>query len=306
MIFYFYGENSYTIHRQVMLLKQKYLEKTGQESDYTQIDLSVHSFSDLLDSVATQPMFVTSRLIVARQISQAKCSAKQIEKLLSVVAKSTILVLTDLKPDKRTIVFKQLKTLKHAKEFNALSRRQLEHWVLAEAKRIGLTLDSQITTYLIDRAGADQWNLANELLKLSNSSEVINLKTIDTLVAPSLESSAFDLAEAIVKKDLKRALKLYKELKIQGHADQMIFGAIVYQYRILLLTKLNSPNLNKAYKVSSFTLNKAREIGGEMGLAEIKKAYGVLRNCDLNIKSGLLDAPEAMHSTIVELSKKNN
>lgn len=303
MIFYFYGDNSWAINQQLRVLKARYLEKTGQEADLIQFDSSEHRFVDLLNSVAIQPMFATSRLIIVKQVSELKLTPEQAQQLIDLVAESTILVFTNAKPDKRMAYHRTLSKLKGAKEFKKLSMSQMESWVASEAKKIGLEIDKKTIAYLVDRVGINQWALYNEIQKLSAYALPINQEVIDRLVVPSLESSAFDLAEALVTKNLKKVLELYDRLKLQGQVDQMIFGAIVYQYRILLLSKLNSSDLSRAYKVSPYSLQKAHRVGRDLDINQIKRAYLQLRDCDIKIKSGELGSAEAMKGLFATLCR---
>lgn len=303
MIFYFYGDNEYSIHKQVESIKNKYLAKTGQDADYIQIDSTEQDFNFILNSVAAQPMFVTSRLVIVQNITNSKFTTEQIEELMARVSESTVLVLTDNKPDKRTSIFKRLTKLSSAKDFHKLPRPKLEQWVLTEAKKYGLKIDQQSISYLIDRVGENQWQLQNDIQKLSAWEGEISRKLIDSLTTPSLEHSSFDLAEALVVKDYKRALKLYDELTFQGQADQMIFGAIVFQYRMLMLAKINNSDLNKAYKASPYALQKARQAAGRVELEDIKKSYLLLRSTDMAIKSGELSSTEAIKSLLIQLCR---
>jgi DNA polymerase III delta subunit len=135
--------------------------------------------------------------------------------------------------------------------------------------------------------------LQNELQKLAANNPKIVRETIDTLVVPSTEYSSFTLVDALVKKDLSRTLKLYDQLTTQGEADQMILGAIMYQYRVFLAI-IAGGDATKTMGIAPYALQKSHRVMRNMDLADLKTAYNCLAEADLAIKSGRLSSQEAL------------
>ena len=301
MILYLYGSNSYAINNQLSLILQKYLDKNKDEGDFVKYDMSETPASSLISDLAVMPMFASSRLIYAENIGRAKLSADQIKHIINITPESTNLVLTDISPDKRTTSFKELKKLPGAKEFPLLSDDALVRWVMAEAINNKAKIDISTSRFLVEYVGKDQWTLHNEIAKLSCFEPIINRESIIKLASPSIDSTTFAMAEALVKKDYKKALKIYDELKLYGNADQLIQGSVIYQYRTIMLALLNDHELIRAYKVSPYPMQKARGLAGSMSLDDIKRAYQVIAKADLATKSGELPAEEAMREMIYQL-----
>lgn len=303
MILYLYGDNSFEINRQIGRIKQKYQSSTGSDGDMQDIDVADKGIGDLLGSLAVVPMFVTSRLIIVKNLAAAKPTSDQIDEIISNTIDSTNLIIVDPNPDKRTITFKKLSKLKGAKEFRLLKGPELVKWAIEEAGKHQSQLTQQNANYLLDVSGQDQWVLSNEIAKLANYQSDITKSTIDKLATPSLENNTFILTEALVKGDLKRVIELYKNLNIMGYADQMILGAIIYQYRSLLLAVLNDAELDRAYKMSPFSQNKARALVKDMGIEDIKRDYKIIAEADLAIKTGDLPSEEAMNKLFYSLCR---
>jgi len=301
MIIYLYGDNSFGISRQARLVKQKYLDSTGPEGDLESIDVAEKGINNLLGGLSVMPMFVSSRLIMASNLSKAKPTSEQIDEIISSTAESTNLVIIDPKPDKRTVMYKKLSKLKGAKEFKNLMSGELISWIISEAKRRGAEITTADAKYLADKVGEDQWTLNNEIDKLSNYNHKITKATIDELAVPSLENNTFVLTEALANKDLSRVLKLYKDIKLQGHADQLILGAITFQYRTIMLALLKDSELNRAYKMSPYSLSKSQSLASKYDLDDIKKAYKIIADSDMATKSGELSSAEAMNRLFYRL-----
>jgi DNA polymerase III delta subunit len=278
MILYLHGENSFAISQQVRAITKKYTESTGSDGDMQNIDVHENGIQSLLSSLPIMPMFVTSRLIIASNLAKAKPTAEQIDEIINNTAESTNLIITDPNPDKRTSMYKKLSKLKGAKEFKNLVGSELTKWVSSEAK-----------------------NSQAEISPTDSYNKKITKTTIDELAVPSLENNTFVLTEALASKDLARVLNLYKEIKLQGHADQLILGAITYQYRTILLVLLNNSELNRAYKMSPYALGKARSVAKNYTLEDIKKAYQIISEADINTKTGELSSGEAMNRLFYRL-----
>lgn len=300
MILFWYGENQFAITQQLAGLKQKYIEKTGSEGDLHNLNMNDHEVSELLNALRVVPMFVTSRLVVVRDLSAKKPDQKVIDEIIKSTPESTNLVLIESNPDKRSVFFKSFSKQPGAKEFKNLGRPQLLAWVQNEAKKVDGSISSADASYLLDLCGSDQWRLHNELQKLLAFSPKIIKKTIDELVVPSVEYSSFALVDSLVKKDLPRTLKLYDQLVTQGEADQMILGAVMYQYRVFLAI-LAGGDAAKSLSISSYALQKSQKTAQDLGVDGLKQAYNLLAKADLAIKTGQLSSGEAMKQLFEQL-----
>lgn len=302
MILYIYGDNPFGINRQLSAIKDKYLQKVGDNGDFSKYDLSQGNMESFLSDLVTVPMFSSSRLVFAENATQSGLTGERIDQLSDMLPDSTNLVFIDFAVDKRTAIFKKLSKLSGAKEFKKPSPESLPGWVQEQTKRAGAEIDLSTARFLVDYVGADQWLLYNELQKLAMAGKAITKDLIGQLSSPSLDATAFQLAEALVKKDTQKALGIYDELKLQGSADQQIQGAIIYQYRTLLLASLNESDLIAAYKMSPYPMQKARALLRGIDLEDIRKAYSAIAKADLAIKTGEQGSTEAMRGLIYSLS----
>ncbi len=305
MIFYFYGENSFAISQRIDDIKQQYVKKTGGSSDMETFDMSERNLSDLLNSLAVVPMFVSSRLIIVRDLSTQKLSADKLQELLDTIPSSTNIIITDSKVDKRSVYFKKLSKQKNSKNFALLMPVQLVGWVKQEIEKYHAKADNRTISLLIERVGSDQWQLLNEIKKLALYNPQITAESIDELVVPNLQQTAFMITDAIIRGEGRKAVKLYHNLSLLGEPDQKILGAIVYQYRVLVLAKDNQSSSNKWIKelgVSPYAATKAQNLVRNIKMDKLKTAYQLIVECDLSVKTGERDSRDAMEDLIYKLS----
>ncbi len=305
MIIYLYGENDFAIKQRIDSIKRQYIDKTGGDADMQTFDMSEHSLSDLLNAFSVVPMFVRSRLFVVRNLDILKLGKDQLDKLFGSVSESTNVIITDTKPDKRSVYFKTISKLKNSKYFDNLTPQKLVSWIRERTREQGGTIDNVAINLLIELVGNDQWQLDQELQKLTNFDSQITKESIEQLVVPNLDQSAFMLVDAIIRKDTKKAAEIYEQLIVQGEADQMILGAIVYQYRMLVLAKDNvgkSSDWQKELGVSPYAATKAQNLIKNIEMDQLKKAYQYIVDADMAIKTGQLDSHDALRQLILQLA----
>ncbi|MBA3678887.1 DNA polymerase III subunit delta [Candidatus Saccharibacteria bacterium] len=312
MIFYFYGENSYAISKQVAVIKNSYIKKTGGDADMEVFEMNERSLSDLLNALAVMPMFVSSRLLIVRELGTHKLQKDKLEALLASVSESTNVVFIDTNVDKRSVYYKMLSKLKNAKEFRLLSPHELLVWVkklVDKTTNSTGSIDNRTINVLIQRVGNDEWQLEQEIIKLCNYSPEITIASIDELVVPNLQQTAFMMTDAITRKDTKTALELYARLAIDGVADQMILGAIVYQYRVMVLAKDNEGQGTAAWQkelsISPYAASKAQNLVRNTDTSELKRVYQLIIESDYAVKSGQKVSSDAMQELIFVLAQPN-
>lgn len=305
MIFYFYGENNYELSQAMSKIKTQYINKTGSNADMDTFDMSEKNLSDLLNSLAVVPMFVSSRLIVVKDLSKHKIAPDKLQQLLDSVAESTNVVFVDQTPDKRSSYFKKMSALKNAKEFKILSRAQLVAWLKKEFSQNKATIDNKTISLLIELVGDDQWQLSSEIKKLTAGHTEITENTVKELVVPNINYSAFSMLDYILANKPKKAIEIYKQLKLSAEPDQKILGAITYQYRNLVLAKDNQDKPNnwlKKFHLSSYAASKAQQLCRNLSMEQLTRAYNLILKTDANIKQGKIDASDALENLIIKLS----
>jgi DNA polymerase-3 subunit delta len=101
----------------------------------------------------------------------------------------------------------------------ALMPRELPRWIVAEAAKLGITLDNAAAQALIGHVGDRQQRLLRELEKLAlehGEGASVGVAEVDAAAAPSAEHQVWGLVDAIVAHDRPRATRAFLELRAQG------------------------------------------------------------------------------------------
>jgi DNA polymerase-3 subunit delta len=309
MILFFYGPNNYAARQKVTELKERYLKKAGSNFGLETIDvekLGEEAAQLITTAITSVPFLAEHRLVVIQNILSNANVASAALKVLVHVPESTVVIFYQNSVDERTKLFKELVASSQATKFALISPSRLESWVVKAAQDLGAEINRTEAQFLIERVGADQWRLHNELVKLVNFDQKITKQTIEQLVEPGFEQTIFDLVEAISKGDLARSIDLYQGLRVSKAQPLYILSMIAWQLRNLLVVKAaaGTPQLQiaKEFKTSPFVINKARILAGHMSLSNLSKAYKVLQETDLILKSHNPGEDVVMRQLIFDVS----
>jgi DNA polymerase-3 subunit delta len=308
MILFFYGENSYAMRQEVERLKQHYIKKSDGDLNLEVIDMGEKKSVDLLDALAVMPLLAMSRFIIVRGLGDNKKATENIDDILAAVSDSTVMLIEEPKVDRRSVYFKTLSKLKQAKEFKKLSDPQLRDWLIAEATKLGGSINSGLAMNLIRTVGNDQWQLAQEIRKLVAYEPNVSQVAIDELVVPNVEQTIFELTDAVVAQNLDRAMKMYKALTRQGVADQQILAMLVWQYRNIVLASDNlgrGDGWMKDFGISPYAAKNASRVATRVAMEDLKLAYKLIIDADYSIKSGNKDSRGALQDLVIALCSKD-
>ena len=108
----------------------------------------------------------------------------------------------------------------------------------AKAKKLKLT-DAARAARWRTSSGGDLWALDNELEKLAAyaGGEIVDEQMVAELVSAARETKMWDLTDAVVAGNERKALTSLGRLLIDGEAPQLLLFMIARQYRQLVMVK---------------------------------------------------------------------
>ncbi|HWP45393.1 MAG TPA: DNA polymerase III subunit delta [Blastocatellia bacterium] len=123
--------------------------------------------------------------------------------------------------------------------FDLLTDQQAQRWAEEYLRRRDCRIESSALGHLIGLVGTRLARLSTELDKLAAyaAGGFINMAAIDQLVPRSREHTGFELWDAVMDRDRKRALKIAERLLDDGTDPVVIIGSLGGLYRRLLMAK---------------------------------------------------------------------
>ncbi len=273
------GSNSFARQAALRELVDEFVSTQGDLA-LERLDADEHEFDRLHQALTSLPFLASKKMVLLRNPSANKQFADQAESLLSELPETTDLVIVEPKFDKRSSLYKHLQKTTDFREFEALDAPRLAGWLVDRAKQAGATLSLADARLLIERVGANQQGLANEIDKLSAYNPQITTENIELLTDKTAQSTIFELVEAAFSGRPQRALELYEEqrqLKVEPIQIIAMFAWQLHVLALLVSAGTRTPNeIASVSKLKPYTISKSQPLARTLGLSRLRKAIDEL------------------------------
>lgn len=309
MFIFLYGEDTYRSSQKLQEIVNEYkkVHETGLNLIY--FDCQKSNFEEFKNSVQSISMFREKKLIILKQgffntnfkekfLQWAK-PARESENIIIVYENQTV--------KKTDALFKFLKTKAKTQEFNYLVGKKLEDWVDKEFQKYGAKIEWSARAKLINFVGKDLWQMSQEIRKLSayKLKGIIQVKDVELLVVPKIETDIFKTIDAIAQKNKKLALLLLHKHLAKGDAPLYLLSMINFQFRNLLVVKDFMENRCNTYNnlripgMHPYVARKSSAQAQNFTFDKLKKIYYKLLAIDTKIKTGKVDARMALDMFVI-------
>ena len=149
---------------------------------------------------------------------------------------------------------------------------------------------------LIERAGSNLSNLISECDKIflyKADEKNITEEDIENLVFKNIEDNIFELTNAVMNKDKKKIINIYKDLILMGEEEIKLIVMLANQFRMILQVKLMVKNGYKERDMATIIKEHPYRVKLAMQsnfkINELENYLIKLEELDYSIKSGKLD-----------------
>lgn len=299
------GENAFGLAAELQKITAAFLAE-HDEFGIERLDGEEADFGRLQEALTSLPFLADKKLILLRRPSANKEFTERAEGLLSNIPDTTDVVLIEPKLDKRLGYYKLLKKQTDFREFKGLDVPGLARWLAAEAAAKKGKLTQADANYLVQRVGANQQLLANELEKLLLHNANISRQTIELLTDATPQSTIFELLEAAFAGNTKRAMQLYSEQRALKVEPPQIIAMLAWQLHIIALIKAakdrSADDIAGQAKLSPYVVKKSQVIARKISLSQLKALVRDLLEIDVRSKKVGLDADEALQNYLLKLA----
>lgn len=299
-----YGGNTFLTSRRLAELTRDFAQNHGWLA-VEKIDADEAEPQAVLEAVQSPAFLSPKKLVVIKNLGQSKQAAELLEQIIYSTGDGTDVILYETSTDKRSVFFKQLKKNTQAEEYEQPDSHGLSKWLVAEAQNLGAVLVPSDAFYLIERTGADQQKLANELEKLAAYSPAIGRQEIDLLVVRTPQSKVFDLLDAAFGGDKRKALRLYEEQRAQKVEPQAILAMLAWQLQLITLAHLaggrSAEQIANDAAMSPFPVKRAQALAKRIEAARLREMTAEALKIDVMSKRSPIDIDEALRHYISSL-----
>lgn len=289
-------------------------------------DAKKNEGGEIMEALLSPPFLSERRMAVIENLSVVK-SDEMRDRLLELakekkIPESTVAIFWEEElsalggRDKKKThpLFNFLAKQKYSKEFNNLTSGRIKDWAESELKKRGIKIEKRALESLIASVGADLWQLNSELEKLaafagSKEDKTIAFGDVSLFISENIDDNVFHLIDALLGRRSKEAIKLLQDQWEAGEESAKLFGAIIWQFRSLLMIKdylalnpgANSDQISRALGLHPFVIKKALAILPGFSFEQLKKIYQKLLEIDLKVKTGGGDLSQLLEILIAEI-----
>lgn len=304
MVIVLSGTNEFLLSAELDKLVSAFLAKYG-EMGLERLDGAEAEYDRLRESLQSLPFLASRKMVVLRAPSANKQFIDNAEKLLGELPDTTDAIIIEPKLDKRLSYYKFLKKQADFREYAALDLQGLSRWLVEAAKARGGRLSSNDARFLVERVGLNQQMLSSELDKLLLYEPNVTRATIELLTEPTPQSSIFELIDAALAGNIRRATSLYEEQRTLKVEPQQIIAMLAWQLNILAIIQAagdRSPEqVAKEAKLSPYVVRKSAGIARSISRPSLKRLIADLLALDLRLKREPIDPDAALQNYILEL-----
>ena len=299
------GDNSFGWQHDLRQLVRNFVAEHGDLA-LERVDGEEAEFNRIQEALTSLPFLASKKLVLLRSPGTNKSFLEKFEQLLADVPETTDVVIVEPKLDKRLVYYKFLKAKTDFRDFPELEESSLTQWLVAQAKAQQGSLSSSDARYLVERVGAKQRLLSNELEKLLLYNPQITRQTINLLTDEAPQSTVFQLMEAAFAGNARRALELYREQRALKVEAPEIIALLGWQLRVLAIIKTagdrSAETIAKESKLNPYVVRKSQGIARQLSLTQLKKLISDLVNIDASSKRSSLNIDEALQHYLLQLA----
>lgn len=316
--FLFTGEDDFGIKRRIDVWKKEFAKKYSANA----IIILDNNFvgpeliNKLQEAVAPS-LFSSKKLVIARDILPGSENLQQaILELLGHWPQNCFLVFSQSgKLDRRLGWTKKFLSLVEVTQFSLPHGSELNAWIVAEAKTLGIVIGQQAVEKLAVYLGRDLfeekkfggkvlerkevfnlWQAHNELAKLASYSSNIKEQDVASLLKPKVNENVFLLSDEILNKNSKIAVTVLENLLSSSSTDEKstiikLVGLLAEQLKsLVLVAALSNQNLSQQQIAQKLGWNPGRVFiiqkhSHKVNPTQIKKLISNLLDIDLKLKS---------------------
>ena len=302
-IYLIYGNENYLIKKEL----SKIIENSNvTEDSIIKYNLDEVNVSNIIDEASMVGLFSESKLIICENSNFLTSENKKtidhdidsLEKYIEKPFDDTIIVfiVNNEKLDERKKIVKLIK--KHSKviECKKIESHDLNNYIYKYFKDNGYNIEMNLVRLIIDKVKYDLSNIINECDKLINykdNDKNITKEDIDNIIRENIEDDIFALTNAILQKDTKKSIKIYKDLLLMGEEPIKLIVMVANQFRLILQVKLMIKNGYKQIEMASIIKEHPYRVklalSSDYSEEELIKNIIKLYKLDYDIKVGNID-----------------
>lgn len=292
--------------------------KVALLGDGDQMNLSVYEGAgvnpiEVIDMAQTMPFLSERRVLVLENTGLCKGSADALAEYMKEIPEFTYFVFDEKDVDKRSKLYKAIKSYGHIAEFGQQDEGTLRKWIDGRVKKEGKQMDMSTISFFLQRTGTDMENIEKELEKLicfTMKKDTITIPDVEEITTKRLENRVFDMISYLSQKKQKETLQLYYDLLALREAPMKILALMARQFNMLLQIKtlkdkgFPQKTVAEKMKIQPFIVGKYWAQCSLFTNEELKSALTACVQTDEDVKTGKITDKIGVELLLIKYSAK--
>lgn len=300
------------------LIEEEILKIVKNETNIVTMDMGNVSLEDVLVEANYVSLFDEKKVLIVKNaflFTSAKTSEEETEVFLNYMeqpnAKTTIIFTSYEKIDARKKV-----TKKFGEKYKIISIGNLKpNDLVSKVRDFVFSKKYKISTdaiqYIVNACGSNYDLIYNELNKLFLyyvEPQTIQMEDVKAIVSKSLEDNHFRFVEAVVGKDLKKAVTILEDLYVLKVEPITLLMLLAREYRIMYsamtLRGMGYPiqSISKHLGLQDWQVEKSLRASSSYYQNDIGNYLKSLAQLDYEIKSGKTDRFMALKTFLLSIA----
>ena len=258
-IYWLEGEEPYFINQVMDFAEANLLPESERAFNQSVFYGKDAEWTAVFNACRRYPMFSDLQVVLLKEAQQMRDITK-LESYIQHPLESTIFVVSykDKKVDGRSKLAKLLKEKGELLTTRKIYENQLPEWTEGLIQSKGFSINPKALSLLIDHIGNDLTRINNEIDKLAinlGERKTINEDDIEKYVGISKEYNAFELQDALARKDLSKAFRIVQYFQSNPKAAPI---------QLLLPALYNF--FSKVYMLFGLTVKDEKTVASALGI----------------------------------------
>jgi len=307
MIIFLYGQDTYRLQQKLREIVEHYKKVHRSGVNLKFFEQKNLNYQDFQEQFRQSPMFKEKKLVILKNIfPNQEFTTSFLKNSKKFTSSTDVIVFYQAGPvPSGRPLFKFLVKNAKSQEFELLEGQRLKNWIKKELEKLSAKADPQAIEKLINFVGSDLWQFSNEIKKLNNfkKGKKIELRDVELLVKPKIETDIFKTIDAISLKNKKLAINLIHEHLEKGDNPLYLLSMINFQFRNIFEVKdLMEKKKPLAFShLHPYLIKKSSQQARKFTLPELKKIYRKLFEVDYKIKTGKIEPQLGLDLLITEI-----
>lgn len=317
-LYYIWGNEAFLIDEQIRSLIQQIREESGEEPEILFLEADYLEPVQLLEALDYAPLFSVKRVvIIKRPVWLGKSRKKRtkteeylraLEAYLKSPSSDQLVIVTGEENSTSLGLDKKLGTGLKTLQLKQLEASELSKWVKRQFEQRGRGIKPDLAR-VIAGSGQDMYYLLNliEKLCLMAPGEPVQMRELEAELDSGEEIRVFKLSDALLRKDVRAAIKAFQQLLEQGESEVRLLYIVARQFIQMAKIKYyagqgrDNKDIEDLIGLKSWAVKIKKEQANRFSWDEIAALFKAFLDADTRMKSTSQEDRMIMEELIVKI-----